>query len=125
MTGLDTSRPWRGSALCVIAALVFVVLGGCKHSAGQNSNVKKYEMKGTVVSVNADAKTASIDTEEIPGFMMPMTMDYDVHDAADLAKLKPREKITADLVVDQSSDNNSSYIENVKVVGQATEPAVK
>jgi Cu/Ag efflux protein CusF len=66
--------------------------------------------------VHADAKSASIDADEIPGYMMPMTMDYDIHDAAALAKLKPKDKISADLIVDP----NGSYIEHIKVVGQAS-----
>jgi Cu/Ag efflux protein CusF len=48
--------------------------------------------------------------------MMPMTMDYEIHDAAALARLKPKDKISADLIVDP----NGTYIENVKVVGQAS-----
>jgi Cu/Ag efflux protein CusF len=107
------------STLCILGALAVFALVGCKSPAGQNSqdsNVKKYTLNGTIVSVHADAKTASIDADEIPGYMMPMTMDYEIHDAAALAKLKPKDKITADLIVDP----NESYIENVKVVGQAS-----
>ena len=102
--------------LCIFTTLTILAVAGCRHGEGQTSGVKKFEMKGTVVSVNLDAKTASIDTEEIPGFMMPMTMDYDVHDAAALANMKPKDKITADLIVDQI---NGSFIEHVKVVGRA------
>ena len=107
------------STLCIFGTLAVFALVGCKSPAGQNaqdSNIKKYTLNGTIVSVHADAKTASIDADEIPGYMMPMTMDYEIHDVTALAKLKPKDKITADLIVDP----NGSYIENVKVVGQAS-----
>jgi len=113
------SRAWFRSTLCIFGTLAVFALVGCKSPAGQNpqdSNVKKYTLNGTIVSVHADAKTASIDADEIPGYMIPMTMDYEIHDAAALAKLKPKDKITADFIVDP----NGSYIENVKVVGQAS-----
>ncbi len=116
-TGTANSRAWRCSSLCVLGALALFALVGCKSPGEQTAGAKRYALKGTVVSVNAGAKSASIDTEEIPGFMMPMTMDYDVHDAAALAKLKPKDKVTADLIVDPSG----SYVENVKVVGEASE----
>jgi len=113
------SRAWLRSTLCIFGALAVFALVGCKSPAGQNSqdsNIKKYTLNGTIVSVHADAKSASIDADEIPGYMMPMTMDYEIHDAGALAKLKAKDKITADLVVDPSG----SYIENVKVVGQVS-----
>ncbi|MGC1684722.1 MAG: copper-binding protein [Candidatus Acidiferrales bacterium] len=116
---LTGSRERLRSILCVLGVVAAFALAGCKSPAAQNSqnpDAKKYALNGTVISVNADAKTASIDTEEIPGYMMPMTMDYEIHDAAALAKLKPKDKITADLIVDP----NGSYIENVKVAGQAS-----
>ena len=113
------SRRRLRSTLWILGALAVFALVGCKSPAGQNSqdsNIKKYTLNGTIVSVHADAKTASIDADEIPGYMMPMTMDYEIHDAAALAKLKPKDKITADLIVDP----NGTYIEHVKVVGQAS-----
>jgi Cu/Ag efflux protein CusF len=116
---LAGSPAWQRSKLCIFATFALLTLAGCKSPASQNEqnpNAKKYTLNGTVISVNADAKTASIDTEEIPGYMMPMTMDYEIHDAAALAKLKPKDKITADLIVDP----NGSYVENIKVVGQAS-----
>lgn len=113
------SRAWLRSTLFIFGALAVFALAGCKSPAGQNpqdSNIKKYTLNGTIVSVHADAKSASIDADEIPGYMMPMTMDYEIHDAAALARLKPKDKISADLIVDP----NGSYIENVKVVGEAS-----
>ncbi len=116
---MSGSRSWRCSAICFLGAIAIFALAGCKNPGGQNAqnpNAKKYTLNGTVVSVNADAKSASIDTEEIPGFMMPMTMDYEIRDAAALATLKPKDEISADLIVGP----DGSYLEHVKVVGQAS-----
>ncbi len=113
---IGSSRSWRLSAFCILGTIAIFAFAGCKRAEEQNSNVKKYTLNGTIVSVNAQAKSASIDAEEIPGFMMPMTMDYEIRDAGALAKLKPKDKITADLIVGP----DGSYIEHVKVVGQAS-----
>jgi Cu/Ag efflux protein CusF len=112
------------AALCVFAALICFPLSGCNKTSepaaaptpaptasDAPTTPRKYTLKGTVVSVNAANKSANIDSQAIPGFMDAMAMDYDVHNAADLAKLKPKEKITADLVVAP----NGAYIENVVI----------
>jgi hypothetical protein len=114
------------AALCIFTALLCFPLSGCNKpsepaaaptpaptTSDAPTTPRKYTLKGTVVSVSAANKSANIDSEAIPGFMDAMAMDYDVHTAGDLAKLKPKEKITADLVVAP----NGAYIENVAVVG--------
>lgn len=126
-------RRWRLAPLCFLVPSLAMAIAGCKKSSKPSpsspattqsaesqtpSENRKYELKGTVLSVNSSAKSANIDSEAIPGFMDAMAMDYDVHTPADLAKLKPNEKITADLIV----TSNGAYIENVAVVGEIATP---
>ena len=116
------------ATLCIFAALACFPLTGCNKpsepaaattpgpmASDAPTAPRKFTLKGTVVSVSAANKSANIDSEAIPGFMDAMAMDYDVHAATDLAKLKPKEKITADLIVAP----NGAYIENVVVVGDS------
>jgi protein SCO1/2 len=78
------------------------------HSAPK---ARRYELKGEVLSVDTRGQEAVIRHEEIPGFMKAMTMGYRVKDEADLAKLRPGQRIRADLVVTE----DSSWIENIRV----------
>jgi len=77
--------------------LAVAVLAGCQASA------KHYQLVGTVVSKSVDDGVIVVDHKDIPGFMMAMTMPYDVHDAAGLQNVQPGDKITADVVVEASN----------------------
>ena len=96
---------------CGLLLICGVLFCGCSKSAPTASKFQTYKMRGTIVAVHADDKSASIDAEAIPGFMDAMTMEYTIRDSATLSKLKPKDKITADLIVDP----NGAYIENLKI----------
>ena len=100
--------------VCGLLLLCGALVAGCSKSAPSASKYPIYKMRGTVVAVHADDKSASIDAEAIPGFMEAMTMEYTIRDSAALSKLKPKDKITADLVADPSA----AYLENVKIEGE-------
>ena len=78
-----------------------------------------YEIRGTVVSVDASGKTAVIDHEKIADLMDAMTMSFSVPEAEDLAKLTPGRRIKATLVV----ENNTMWLGSVEVTGEAAAPA--
>jgi protein SCO1/2 len=96
---------------CGVFLLCSVLLCGCSKTAPTASKFPTYKMRGTIVAVHADDKSASIDAEAIPGFMDAMTMEYTIRDSAALSKLKPKDKITADLIVGP----DGAYIENVQI----------
>jgi protein SCO1 len=96
---------------CGLLLICGALLSGCSKSAPTASKFPTYKMRGTIVAVHADDKSASIDAEAIPGFMDAMTMEYTIRDSAALAKLKPKDKITADLI----NGPDGAYIENVKI----------
>ena len=116
MLSVTTGRDRRGSGFalqifCGTLLLCGTLLAACSKPAPPVSKVSTYKMRGTIVAVHAGDKSASIDSEAIPGFMDAMTMEYTIRDTAALSKLKPRDKITADLI----ADPGGAYIENVKI----------
>jgi Cu/Ag efflux protein CusF len=80
------------------ALLFFALIGaGC-----QSAPEKHYPLQGEVISVEPQRGTITLKHGEIPGLMPAMTMNYVVGDPAQLAPLKPGDKISADLVVSDS-----------------------
>ena len=65
-----------------ILFLLTVSLFACKSGVSNNQQpaaAKRYTLKGKVVAVDKTAKKATIDHEEIEGFMKAMTMDFPIH----------------------------------------------
>ncbi len=76
---------------------------------------KRYALTGRVVSVDKAKQQVVVDGADIPGFMMAMTMGYDVKNANQLDPLSPEDQIKADVVVNGSD----VYLENIQVVKKA------
>lgn len=84
-------------------------------SACGGADQREYTLQGQILSVEPDHLQANIKHEDIPGFMMAMTMPYKVRDAKEFAPLKPGDLITATLVV----VSNDAYLTGVTKVGEA------
>ena len=86
-----------------------LVLIGCVLILGMScgprgsGHEKRYDFKGKVIAVNKSARTATIDHEEIVGYMDAMTMDFEIRRTSDLEMIKPGSEITGTLVVDDTS----------------------
>ncbi len=83
-----------------------------------SSEAKRYPIKGKVVSVDAGKKKATIDHEEIPGFMDAMTMDFTIKDDWVWDELKPGSEIRGELVVGSSADD-PYWIEKLGIIAAA------
>jgi len=97
----STARPARPlplPAAVLLAALSFV-LGGCSQKPPDDANAQRYDLKGTVVSVDRARKIVNVDHEEIPGYMAAMRMDFPLKDADALKVVEPGDTIQATLVV--------------------------
>ena len=70
---------------------------------------KRYTLNGRVVSLDAAAKTLTVDQEAIPGFMGAMTMPYPVRDSQLLEHLSKGQAITATVV----RTGDEYWLENV------------
>ena len=75
----------------------------------------RYDLKGTVVSVDKAGKRLTVDHGDIPGFMSAMTMPYDVKDAASLETLSPGDEIVAKV-----SAAGGYHLEEIVVSAKAT-----
>jgi protein SCO1 len=73
---------------------------------------KRYEFKGTIVSIDKANQSATISHEDVKDFMDAMTMPFKLKDAWPLDVMKPGDEIQATLVV----TDDSAWLEDVAVV---------
>ena len=78
------------------------------------ATAKTYEVKGVVLEILPDGKSARIRHEAIPGYMDAMTMPFRVLDAKDLSGVKPADIVTFRLNVTEER----GWMDQIKVVGQ-------
>ena len=98
---------WRAGIL--IAALA--ATAAC-HRAPE---ARQFEVRGQILSVDADRGEVLVDHEDIPGFMPAMTMSYKVRDVALLEGKQPGDLITATLVVEEVD----GYLSSMTTTGHA------
>jgi protein SCO1 len=109
--------------LVLTAALLF---GACSrgeaNSDEADENLPRYELRGTVVSVDRAKSSVVIDHEEIPGFMAAMRMPFPIKDADVLAAMEPGDAVLATMVV----GDRGYWLENFSVTkgGSAPPPDV-
>lgn len=106
-----------------LTAIVCILASACSSAPekkGDSPNVKAYDLRGTVVSVDREKKKATVDHREIPGFMEPMTMDFAIREDWVWEDLKPGAEITATLKVDPT-DDDGYWLENI-AISVATDP---
>jgi protein SCO1/2 len=102
-------------AIILIVGSLAALLAGCGH--GASGNAQRYDLQGTVVSVDARGETVTIAHGEIPGYMEAMTMPFKPKDRWVLDEAKPGNHIQATLVV----DGLRSWLENVVLTAEATD----
>jgi protein SCO1/2 len=92
----------RRALLALLVLAVTAACGGKLEAPEAPSNVPAgdYEIRGTVVSVDAPRLLVEIDHEAIPGVMPAMTMPYEVADASLLAGLSAGDRVRGTLRVD-------------------------
>jgi Cu/Ag efflux protein CusF len=64
------------------------------------SGSRTYALTGLVLQVTPETKHVSVANDDIPGFMQPMVMDYEVADPSALSILKRGDQIHATLLSD-------------------------
>jgi protein SCO1/2 len=97
--------------------LALFAFTGCQKQAKPegNSELKRYPLKGKVVSVDRASKKAKIEHEKIPGFMDAMTMDFPIHEDWVWRELAPGAEVHADLVVDLNAEE-PYWLEKIGIV---------
>jgi len=119
MTAQRTDSQWP-THLPLLSWMVFlcIVLAGCGGQQAPASQAKRYQLKGTVISIDRPDQRIVVNHDEIKGFMAAMAMPYPVSDPKLLDAAAPGDQITADVVV----TDTSAHLENIVVV-QKAEPA--
>jgi len=87
--------------------------GGGMGTNANSSTFKLYKTRGVVEKITNDRRTATIDTEKIPGYMDAMTMDYPVQNTNELRGISSGDKIRFTLVV----SNDTDWIQNIHRTG--------
>ena len=94
------------------------LLAGC-HSTQppqQQSAVKSYHLKGSIVATDATRGEVQINSEAIPGFMDAMVMPYKLKDPGIMQDLHAGDHLTATLLV---PDAGPALIDQIVVTSQA------
>ncbi len=100
MTNPRTDSPRRMSfAWLSPMVLLCIVLAGCGGQQAPASQAQRYQLKGTVISIDRPEQRIVVDHEEIKGFMAAMAMPYPVSDPKLLDVAGPGDQITAEVVV--------------------------
>ena len=89
-------------------------------AAPTNSERRVFQVRGVVKEIK-DTNTVSIAHEEIPDYMVAMTMDFDVKNTNDLTGLAPNDQVTFSMIVTE----DDGWIENVRKIGAAAAQGVK
>ena len=82
--------------------LISIVVCGLT-AACQSVSEKHYPIRAQVISIDAPKKLVTVKHGDIPGLMPAMTMTYLVAEPRQIEKLQPGDKISADLVVSEST----------------------
>ena len=81
--------------ILISITLLFAIIGGLACRKTHSANEKRFDLKGKVIAVDKNARTATIAHEDIPGYMGAMTMPFAVKSDGDLEMIKPGNAITA------------------------------
>lgn len=99
-------------------------LAGCRNPAPPTpktavSTQKTFVIRGKVVST--DASHVTLDGESVPGFMEPMTMAYKLADPSIVSELHPGDRISAQVLADQTPDGDFTNVrlKDIVVIAQS------
>jgi protein SCO1/2 len=98
---------WRAGILIAAVAAV--------SACGRAPEARQFEVRGQILSIDADRREVLVDHEDIPNFMPAMVMPYKVSDAALLEGKQPGDLITATLVVEEVD----AYLSAMTTTGHA------
>ena len=103
---MHTTRRTRLVTFMGVALGVLLLLPAVQGQSGK----KEYTFRGKVEKVDTKTKTLSVNGEDVPGWMMAMTMTYGVDKPEILNKVKAGDQITAKVY-----DGDFSTLHDVQV----------
>ncbi len=106
----------------ILTSIVFSLLfvSACQEKAAEApaGELKRYPLKGKIISVDRANKKAKVDHEAIPDFMPAMEMDFPIHEDWVWEELVPGSEIRAELVVDNSAPE-PYWLEKIGIIASA------
>jgi len=99
-----------------ICALLLLAVAGNSANA-DDQTLHSYSARGIVEQIAPDHHQVTIHHQDIPGYMMEMTMDFPVQNTNELNGISPGDKITFTLVVSATND----WVENIRRTEQTVE----
>jgi Cu/Ag efflux protein CusF len=111
---MDRTRRARLVTFMGVALGVLLLLPAVHAQRGK----KEYAFRGKVEKVDEKAKTLSVNGEDVPGWMMAMTMTYGVDKADVISRVKAGDQITAKVY-----DGDFKTLYDVQVVPPKSNPA--
>ena len=108
-----------GKPKLMLAIVVFALFFSI--SASSQTNSKRYNLRGEVISKKPATGEITVKHGDIAGFMDAMTMPYQVKDRSVLQDLQPGDKITAVVVV----KGDDYWLENVRITGRSGRKTTK
>jgi protein SCO1/2 len=104
---------------CCAILLFLMTVGSAVYAAPDvgDPNAKSYSAQGVVEQIAPDRRTVTIHHQNIPGYMMEMTMDFPLQNTNELNGISPGDKITFTLIVTEKDD----WVENIQRVGRSVE----
>ena len=102
----------KRNILSFFVLLLCALMMACQSKPAATVQGKRYDFKGTIVSVDKANQSATISHEEVKDFMDAMTMPFKLKDAWSLDVMKPGDEIQATLVV----TDDSAWLEDVAVI---------
>ena len=93
----------------IITLSLFLVIGCSK---------KSYPVSGTIIEVRKDSNEFLIHHDEIPGFMMAMTMPFKLADSLDINRFR----VADSLIFRLEMEENKAYAADFQLLGKGTLP---
>lgn len=94
-----------------------LILTACQKPATNTSvaspTAKRFDFRGKVISIDKANKKATIEHQDIPGYMDAMTMEFPIRQDSVWDVLTPGSQVRADLVVDNA--NAQFWLENMSI----------
>jgi len=108
---LTKSTAWK--YLRLWGALLALAAAGGNSARADDQMPHSYSARGVVEQIAPDRRQVTIHHQDIPGYMMEMTMDFPVKDTNELDGILVGDQITFTLVVSQTND----WVENIHRTG--------
>ena len=112
-SGADPGRRWAPVAACIL-----LLLSSCRNEEQKPTDLVTFPLRGEVIAVDTARMILTVSHEEIPGYMMAMTMPFKVRNPALLRGVAVGDSIAGTLAVSRVE----SWIETLVVIGKQRVP---